>query len=64
MLCALMYHQNGDLSNLLKSSRKKSAPECGGGMPSLFGQCPNRGDMNLKGASLKLLFGEAERSEV
>ena len=23
MLCALMYHQNGDLANLLKSARKK-----------------------------------------
>ena len=35
MLCALMYRQNGDLANLLKSARKKSAPgcpfECGGG---------------------------------
>ena len=38
MLCALMY---GDLANLLKSARKKSAPEC-----------PNRGDANLGGASL------------
>ena len=28
MLCALMYRQNGDLANLLKSARKKSAPEC------------------------------------
>ena len=25
---ALMYSQNGDLANLLKSARKKSAPEC------------------------------------
>ena len=35
MLCALMYRQNGDLENFLKSARKKSAPgcpfECGGG---------------------------------
>ena len=66
MLCTLMYRQNGDLANLLKSARKKSAPECpnecGEGGQILFGQCPNRGDMNLKGASLKLLFGEAERS--
>ena len=23
-----MYRQNGDLANLLKSARKKSAPEC------------------------------------
>ena len=28
MICARMYHQNGDLANLLKSARKKSAPEC------------------------------------
>ena len=28
MLCALMYRQNGDLANLLKSAWKKSAPEC------------------------------------
>ena len=56
MLCALMYHQNSDLENLLKSARKKSAPECpfecGGGVQLLFGQCPNRGDANFKGASL------------
>ena len=24
-LCAIMYHQNGDLANLLKSAQKKSA---------------------------------------
>ena len=57
MLCALMYHQNGDLANLLKSARKKSAPECpfecGGGGQSLFGQCPNRGDIILNGAPLR-----------
>ena len=28
MLCALIYRQNGDLANLLKSAWKKSAPEC------------------------------------
>ena len=28
MLCELMYLQNGDLANLLKSARKNSAPEC------------------------------------
>ena len=37
-----MYRQNGDLANLLKSARKKSAPEC----PF------DRGDANLAGASL------------
>ena len=56
MLCALMYRQNGDLANLLKSAWKKSAPgcpfECGGGVQSLFGQCPNRGDAKFSGASL------------
>ena len=56
MLCALMYRQNGDLANLLKSARKKSAPECpfecGGGVQKLKGQCPNARDMNLSGASL------------
>ena len=28
ILYALMYRQNGDLANLLKSALKKSAPEC------------------------------------
>ena len=41
MLCALMYRQNGDLANLLKSVRKKSAPECpfecGGGCNRYLG---------------------------
>ena len=36
---------------------EKSAPECpfecGGGVQLPFGQCPNRGDANLKGASLR-----------
>ena len=58
MLCALMYRQNGDLANLLKSAREKSAPECpfecGGGVQSLFGQCPNRVRANLTGASLNV----------
>ena len=41
MLCALMYRQNGDLANLLKSARKKSAPECpfecgGGGVIAIW----------------------------
>ena len=57
MLCALMYRQNSDLANLLKSAREKSAPECpfecGGGVQSLFGQCPNRGDAIFGGASLR-----------
>ena len=44
MLCALMYRKNGDLANLLKSARKKSAPECP--FESLFGQCPSRGDID------------------
>ena len=43
-----------------KSCPKKSAPECpfegGGGVQSLFGQCPNRGDANFKGASLTSLI--------
>ena len=51
-----MYRQNGDLANLLKSAQKKSAPECpfewGGGVQSLFGQCPNRGDAKFGGVSL------------
>ena len=41
MLCALMYRQNGDLANLLKLARKKSAPECpfecGGGSNRYLG---------------------------
>ena len=44
---ALMYRQNSDLTNLLKSAQEKSTPECpfecgGGGVESLFGQCPYR----------------------
>ena len=41
MLCALMYRQNGDLANLLKSAREKCAPECpfecGGGCNRYLG---------------------------
>ena len=59
MLCTLMYRQNGDLANLLKMARKKSAlecpNECGEGGQIKFGQCPNRGDMNFKGAPLTSL---------
>ena len=41
MLCAHMYRQNSDLENLLKSARKKSAPECpfecgGGGVIAIW----------------------------
>merc|ERR1711936_1416536 len=54
-----MYRQNGELANLLKLARKKSAPECpnecGEGGQILFGQCPNRVDMNFKGAPLTSL---------
>ena len=53
---ALIYPQNGDLAKSLKSARKKVPQSvrlsAGGGGQSLFGQCPNRGDANLKGASL------------
>ena len=55
MLCALMYRQNSDLANLLKSSRKKvpysarlSARE---EVQKLFGQCPNAQVINLSGGS-------------
>ena len=53
MLCALMYRQNGDLANLLKSARKTSAPEC----PFECGGGGNRyrGDIYCIGASLRLL---------
>ena len=62
MLCALMYRQNGDLINLLKLARKKSAPECpfesggGGGAIAILAMPKylNRVDMNLKGDSLTL----------
>ena len=53
---SLMYYQNGDLTNLLKSTRKWSAPECPfewRGKQSLFGQCPIRGLLCFNGASLK-----------
>ena len=59
MLCALMYRQNGDLANLLKSARKKvpqsARLSAGEGVQLLFGQCPNRGDANRNGASLKTM---------
>ena len=55
---ALVYPQNGDLTKSLKSARKK-VPQSArlraeGGVQSLFGQCPNRGDAYFKGASLTL----------
>ena len=56
MLCALMYRQNGALANMIKSTRKKSAPECpfecAGGVQSLNGQCPNAFGIFFGGASL------------
>ena len=49
MLCAHMYRQNSDLENLLKSARKKNAPECpfecgGGGAKAkrAMPKCPLR----------------------
>ena len=56
MLCALMHRQNGDLANLLKSARKKSAPECpfecGGGSNRYLGNAQIEVTLNLQGASL------------
>ena len=53
MLCALMYRQNGDLANLLKSAGKKCprVPVWVRGVQSLFGQCPNAFVSNFVGAS-------------
>ena len=52
---ALIYPQNGDLTKLLKSARKKVPQSArfsaGGGVQKLKGQCPNAQDMNLSGAS-------------
>ena len=52
----LIYPQNGDLTKLLKSARKKvpksARLSAGGGGQKLKGQCPNAWDMNLSGASL------------
>ena len=56
---ALKYPQNGDLTKSLKSARKKvpqSARLSAGGVQLLLGQCPNRGDANFSGASLKQLY--------
>ena len=51
-----MYPQNGDLTKLLKSARKKvpqsARLSAGGGVQKLKGQCPNAPSMNLRGASL------------
>ena len=53
---ALIYPQNGDLTKLLKSARKKvpqsARLSAGGGGQKLKGQCPNAPSMNLSGASL------------
>ena len=53
---ALIYPQNGDLTKLLKSARKKvpqsARLSAGGEVQKLKGQCPNAQDMNLSGASL------------
>ena len=42
---------------MVKNGPKKSAPECpvecGGGVQSLFGQCPNGGGVNVLGSSLR-----------
>ena len=56
---ALIYPQNSDLTKSLKSARKKvpqsARLSAGGGVQLPFGQCPNRGDANRKGASLRIL---------
>ena len=60
---ALTYPQNGDLTKSLKSARKKvpqsALLSAGGGVQSLFGQCPNRGDAKFKGASLTGSFRDS-----
>ena len=54
MLCDTMYCQNGDLTNLLKSARKKVPQStCLSVGQSQFGQCPNRGCNIFDGASLQ-----------
>ena len=58
---ALIYPQNGDLTKLLKSARKKvpqsARLSAGRGVQKLKGQCPNACGMNLRMASLTPLFG-------
>ena len=53
---ALIYCHNGGFANFLKLVPEWPAPECpvecGGGVQSLFGQCPNAEYMNAKGCSL------------
>ena len=53
---ALIYPQNGDLTKLLKSARKKvpqsARLSAGGGVQKLKGQCPNAPRVNLRKASL------------
>ena len=55
---ALIYPQNGDLTKLLKSARKKvpqsARLSAGGGVQKLKGQCPNAPRVNLRKASLTL----------
>ena len=54
-----MYRQNGDLVKLLKSARKKSAPECpfecGGGSNRYLGNAQIEVTLFLKGASLNMI---------
>ena len=59
MLCALMYRQNGDLANLLKSAGKKvpqsgrlSAGEGGGGAIAIWAMPKCLRNSNFVGASL------------
>ena len=53
---AVIYLQNGDLTKLLKSARKKvpqsARLSAGEGVQKLKGQCPNACGMNLRRASL------------
>ena len=60
MLCALMYRQNGDSANLLKSAREKCAPECpfecGRGGAIAIWAVPKCLRVNLFGASLNVVY--------
>ena len=56
MLCALMYRQNGDLANLLKSARKKvpqsARLSAGGGCNRYLGNAQIEVPLNLMGLPL------------
>ena len=51
MVWGTSFHHNGDFTNFLKLA-PECPVQCGGGVQSLFGQCPNAEYMNNYGSSV------------